>query len=91
MLLPVTGSSGGNRKSTVVNDIYARAIRLTIQPRACGKTNDLSGIICLPLRQFIAIGIPYATSSMTTDEDVMALNALQGVIASKMYQTKHLP
>jgi hypothetical protein len=26
MLLPVTGSSGGNRKSTVVSEIYARAI-----------------------------------------------------------------
>jgi hypothetical protein len=49
----------------------------TIQPRVCGRTNALSGSICLPRTQFTAIGMPYEISSMTTDEEIMALNALQ--------------
>ena len=53
---------------------------LAIQPKVFGRTNVRSGSIVRPRRQFTAIGIPYEMSSITTDDEIIALNALPGLV-----------
>lgn len=56
--------------------ILAGRTMLAIQPKVFGRTNERSGSIVRPRMQFTAIGIPYAISSITTDDEIIALNAL---------------
>ena len=57
MLLPVTGSSGGNRKRTVVTMTYAIPKRFANHAKAFGSTKGRGGNIFLPRKTLIAMGI----------------------------------
>lgn len=76
ILLPVTGSTGGNRNSTVVSEMYANEIQSAVHPSQLGSFHFRSGRAFRPCRQFTAIGIAYDRSRATTDADMMALKAL---------------
>ena len=95
ILLPVTARLGGNRNSTVVNEMYERAICIPVNntcsnttkprhttsvthPTGPGNLHVRSGRRFRPCKKFTAMGIAYDRSRATTDEDTMALKALNG-------------
>lgn len=94
ILLPVTRRFGGKRNSTVVNEMYERAICIPVNTTCCdttkhrhttsvthptgpGNLHARSGRRFRPCTKFTAMGIAYDRSRTTTDEDTMALNALE--------------
>lgn len=49
---------------------------LAIQPTVLGRTKARSGSMLRPRIQFTVMGMTYAISSITTEQETIALNAL---------------
>ncbi|KAL9611114.1 MAG: hypothetical protein Q9167_004218 [Letrouitia subvulpina] len=59
-----------------------RTTKLAAHPTEFGNTNGLGGRVLLPRKQLMVGGMAYETPSATTEADVMALKALQEILAS---------
>jgi hypothetical protein len=75
MFEPVTGSSGGNRNSTLVSKQYRTPIILAVHAIAGGIVKPRAGKMW-PRKQLIATGIAYETLKATTDVEQIAVKAV---------------